>query len=164
MQKAASASFLAGLLFGGGLTISQMVNPTKVTDFLDFFGRWDPSLAFVMGSALMVTFACFRIILRRPDPLFAPGFHVPSARRIDARLIGGSALFGIGWGLAGYCPGPAVASLAYGRWQSAVFVTAMIVGMALWERWDVTSRVFAEREGNILRRFSARKALENAGN
>ncbi|SRR6266542_3033157 len=162
MQRA-SASLLAGVLFGAGLTISQMVNPTKVTDFLDFFGRWDPSLAFVMGSALTVTFACFRIILRRPHPLFAPEFHVPSAWRIDSRLIGGSALFGIGWGLAGYCPGPAVASLAYGRWQSAIFVMAMIVGMVLWERRGVASRAFADREGNILRRFTARKALANAG-
>jgi uncharacterized protein len=162
MQRA-SASFLAGVLFGGGLTISQMVNPTKVTDFLDFFGRWDPSLAFVMGSAMAVTFACFRIILRRPHPLFAPEFHVPSAWRIDSRLIGGSALFGIGWGLAGYCPGPAVASLAYGRWQSAIFVMAMIVGMVLWERRGVTSRAFTERERNILRRFAVRKALANAG-
>jgi uncharacterized protein len=160
MQKA--SAFLAGLLFGGGLTISQMVNPTKVTDFLDFFGRWDPSLAFVMASALVVTFASFRIILRRPHPLFAPEFRVPSAWRIDSRLIGGSAVFGIGWGLAGYCPGPAVASLAYGRWQSAIFVTAMIVGMVLWERWGVASRAFAEREGNILRRFAARRALADA--
>jgi uncharacterized protein len=162
MQRT-SASFLAGVLFGGGLTISQMVNPTKVTDFLDFFGRWDPSLAFVMGSALAVTFACFRVILRRPHPLFAPEFHVPSGWRIDSRLIGGSALFGIGWGLAGYCPGPAVASLAYGRWQSAIFVMAMIVGMVLWERRGATSRAFAEREGNIFRRFAIRKSLANAG-
>jgi uncharacterized membrane protein YedE/YeeE len=162
MQRA-SASFLAGVFFGGGLTISQMVNPTKVTDFLDFFGRWDPSLAFVMGSALAATLVCFRLILRRPHPLFAPEFHVPSAWRIDSRLIGGSALFGIGWGLAGYCPGPAVASLAYGLWQSAIFVMAMIVGMVLWERRVVTSRAFAEREGNVLRGFAVRKALANAG-
>ncbi|HSD11361.1 MAG TPA: YeeE/YedE family protein [Candidatus Binatia bacterium] len=146
MQRA-SASLLAGVLFGAGLTISRMVNPAKVIGFLDFFGRWDPSLAFVMGSALVVTFACFRFILRRPHPLFALEFRVPSARRIDSRLIGGSALFGIGWGLAGYCPGPAVASLAYGRWQSATFVLAMIVGMALGERWGVPNRAPAEEEG-----------------
>jgi uncharacterized membrane protein YedE/YeeE len=157
-----SASFLAGVLFGAGLAISQMVNPEKVTDFLDFFGRWDPSLAFVMGSALAVTFGLFRIILRRPHPLFALEFHVSGRRRIDSRLIGGSALFGIGWGLAGFCPGPAVASLAYGRWQSAIFVVAMIVGMVLWEWRGLAIRAFAEREGKILPRFAARKALANA--
>ena len=162
-MQSASASFLAGVLFGAGLTVSQMVNPTKVTDFLDFFGRWDPSLTFVMGSALAVAFACFRVILRRPHPLFAPGFHIPSASRIDSPLIGGSALFGIGWGLAGYCPGPAVASLAYGRWQSAIFVMAMIVGMILWGRLAVTSRVFGDHEESVLRRFSGRSALPDAG-
>jgi uncharacterized protein len=162
MQRA-SASFLAGLLFGAGLTISQMVNPKKVLDFLDFFGRWDPSLAFVMGSALAVTFVCFRLILRRPHPLFAPGFRVPSASRIDSRLIGGSAVFGVGWGLAGYCPGPAVASLAYGRWQSAIFVIAMIVGMMLWERMGVTGRVLGDRRENVLGRLPGRSALPNAG-
>src|SRR6266511_1988982 len=109
MQRA-SASFLAGVLFGGGLTISQMVNPQKVTDFLDFFGRWDPSLAFVMGGALAVTAVLFRFVLRRPRPLYAWEFHAPTSRTIDARLVGGSTLFGIGWGLAGFCPGPAIAS------------------------------------------------------
>ena len=142
MMRRLSASFLAGVLFGAGLTISQMVNPEKITDFLDFFGRWDPSLAFVMGSALAVTFVFFRIILSRPHPLFALEFHVPGARRIDPRLIGGSTLFGIGWGLAGYCPGPAVASLAYGLSQSAIFVVAMVVGIAL---WDLTTRPATER-------------------
>jgi uncharacterized protein len=161
-MRRASASFLAGVLFGAGLTISQMVNPKKVTDFLDFFGRWDPSLAFVMGSALAVTFAFFRIILRRTHPLFAPEFHVPGGRRIDSRLIGGSALFGIGWGLAGFCPGPAVASLAYGRWQSATFVAAMIVGMVLWEWRGLAIRALAERKRKILPRRAVREALENA--
>jgi uncharacterized membrane protein YedE/YeeE len=141
------ASLLAGVVFGAGLTISQMVNPLKIIDFLDFFGSWDPSLAFVMASALAVSFVGFRAILRRPHPVFATEFSVPSARRIDARLIGGSALFGIGWGLAGYCPGPAVASLAYGRWQSAIFVAAMIAGMVLWERWGATGTALAERAG-----------------
>ncbi len=128
------SSFLAGTLFGAGLTISQMVNPRKVTDFLDFFGDWDPSLAFVMGGALAVAAVGFRVLLRRPHPLFVAEFHVPASRRIDSGLIGGSALFGIGWGLAGFCPGPAVASLAYGLWQSVLFVLAMLVGMLVWER------------------------------
>lgn len=140
MRRLASA-FAAGLLFGAGLTVSQMVNPQKVTDFLDFFGRWDPSLAFVMGGALGVSAALFRLILRRPHPLYEAGFHLPSARRIDARLIGGSALFGVGWGLGGFCPGPAVASLAYGAWGSMVFAAAMIAGMALWEWRELPARL-----------------------
>jgi len=137
------SSFLAGLLFGAGLTVSQMVNPQKVTDFLDFFGRWDPSLALVMAASLAVTGAFYRLILRRPRPLFAAEFHVPTTRTIDARLIGGSALFGVGWGLAGFCPGPAVASLAYGRSESLLFVTAMIAGMALWEWRSLAARALA---------------------
>jgi len=130
------SSFVSGVLFGAGLTISQMVNPRKVTDFLDFFGHWDPSLAFVMGGALLVTALGFRLVLRRPHPLFVPEFHLPSGNRVDARLLGGSALFGVGWGLAGFCPGPAVASLAFGLWQSVVFVAAMVLGMLLWDRRD----------------------------
>jgi uncharacterized membrane protein YedE/YeeE len=137
------SSFLAGAIFGAGLTISQMVSPRKVADFLDFFGRWDPSLALVMGSALTVAAIGFRLILRRPHPWFAPEFHVPGARRIDLRLIGGSALFGIGWGLGGFCPGPAVASLGYGLWQSVLFVAAMLTGMAFWERRDEMVRALS---------------------
>jgi len=128
------SSFLAGALFGAGLAISQMVNPRKVTDFLDFFGRWDPSLALVMGGALVVTAISFRLILQRPHPLLDAEFHLPKARDLDRRLIGGSALFGVGWGLAGFCPGPAVASLAYGLPASVVFVVAMIAGMAVGNR------------------------------
>jgi uncharacterized membrane protein YedE/YeeE len=128
------SSFLAGALFGAGLTISQMVNPRKVTDFLDFFGRWDPSLALVMGGALVVTAISFRIILQRPHPLLDAEFHLPTARDLDRRLIGGAALFGVGWGLAGFCPGPAVASLAYGLPASVVFVVAMIAGMVVGDR------------------------------
>jgi len=130
------SSFVSGVLFGAGLTISQMVNPRKVTDFLDFFGNWDPSLAFVMGGALLVTALGFRIVLRRDHPLFVAEFHLPPGKRIDAPLVGGAALFGVGWGLAGFCPGPAVASLAYGLWQSVVFVAAMVIGMLLWDRRD----------------------------
>lgn len=133
--------FLSGALFGAGVTIGQMVNPRKVTDFLDFFGHWDPSLALVMGSALAVTSVFFRIVLRRRAPIFAEEFRVPHARRLDARLIVGSALFGVGWGLAGFCPGPAVASLAYGLRESGVFVLAMIAGMGIWEWRSVAARI-----------------------
>ena len=149
------SSFLAGTLFGAGLTISQMVNPRKVTDFLDFFGDWDPSLAFVMGGALAVTAVGFRVLLRRPHPLFVAEFHLPASRRIDSGLIGGSALFGIGWGLAGFCPGPAVASLAYGLWQSVLFVLAMLVGMLVWERRDALAPVSPEHGARPITRGAA---------
>ena len=149
------SSFFAGILFGAGLTISQMVNPRKVTDFLDFFGNWDPSLAFVMGGALAVTAAGFRLVLRRPHPLFVAEFNLPTSQRIDSRLIGGAALFGIGWGLAGFCPGPAVASLGYGLWQSVVFVSAMLAGMFVWERRDALAPASPEHCGQPMTRGAA---------
>ena len=120
----------AGFVFGLGLAVSQMVNPAKVLGFLDVAGDWDPSLAFVMVGAIAVSFVAFRIVLRRPHPVLASGFRVPTSRDIDGRLIGGSALFGVGWGLVGLCPGPAIASLAYAMPQSAEFVVAMIAGFA----------------------------------
>jgi uncharacterized protein len=148
------ASFAAGALFGAGLAISQMVNPQKVTDFLDFFGRWDPSLALVMGGALAVTALSFRVILRRPRPLLDRDFHLPAASDVDHRLLGGAALFGVGWGLAGFCPGPAVASLAYGLPASVLFVAAMIAGMALGDRalprYRVSSAGYRERTSGVL--------------
>jgi uncharacterized protein len=125
-------SFLSGLLFGAGLTVSQMVNPAKVIDFLDVAGRWDPSLALVMVSALVVTSPFYRRVLGWNKPLCAAQFHLPTLRVIDAKLIAGAALFGVGWGLAGLCPGPAVASLSYGR-SSIAFVGAMVGAMVAWE-------------------------------
>lgn len=125
---------LAGILFGAGLTLSQMVDPAKVIGFLDFAGvadgSWDPSLAFVMAGALAVTFAGYRYALALGRPLAAPEFRLPTRKDIDARLAIGAALFGAGWGLAGYCPGPALASLAFGRVEVLVFVIAMVAGMA----------------------------------
>jgi uncharacterized membrane protein YedE/YeeE len=97
-----------------------------------------------MGGALAVTALGFRLVLRRPYPLFVGEFHLPSGKQIDAPLLGGSALFGVGWGLAGFCPGPAVASLAYGLWQSVVFVAAMVIGMLLWDRRNALIPVPAE--------------------
>jgi uncharacterized membrane protein YedE/YeeE len=149
------SSFSAGVLFGAGLTISQMVNPRKVTDFLDLFGNWDPSLAFVMGGALAVTALGYQLVLRRPQPLFVSEFHLPTSQRIDARLIGGAALFGVGWGLAGFCPGPAVASLGYGLWQSVVFVSAMLAGMLLRDRSDVLVPASPERGTQPMTRGAA---------
>lgn len=125
------SSVLAGLLFGAGLALSGMIDPAKVLGFLDVAGDWDPSLAFVMGGALAVTLLGYRLVLRRPHPLFDAAFHLPTRRDIDARLLGGAALFGIGWGLAGYCPGPALASLGFGGRGVLTFVLAMLAGMAL---------------------------------
>ena len=131
-------AILAGLLFGAGLAVSQMANPAKVLAFLDVgaipAGGWDPSLAFVMAGALAVTFFGYRLVRRRERPLAADAFDFPTRRDIDGRLIAGSAIFGIGWGLVGYCPGPAIASLAWGRIETVVFVLAMIAGMVIWRR------------------------------
>lgn len=126
------AALGAGVLFGVGLVVSQMIDPGKVLAFLDVAGRWDPSLALVMAGALGVTLVGYRLALKRPAPLLADGFGLPTRRDIDARLIGGAALFGLGWGLVGFCPGPALASLAYGRLSSVLFVAAMLLGMALY--------------------------------
>jgi hypothetical protein len=136
------ATLVAGVLFGIGLGVSQMVNPAKVLAFLDLAGNWDPSLAFVMGGALVVTAGGYRLALRRPRPLLAAAFSLPTARDVDGRLLGGAAAFGVGWGMSGFCPGPAVASLAYGLFPSVAFVVSMIGGMAL-EAWLARTR--AER-------------------
>lgn len=122
------AALLIGLLFGVGLTISDMVNPERVVSFFDFAGSWDPTLAFVMGGALTTTFVGYRIVLKRPAPVLDMQFHLPTATGIDARLIGGAVLFGIGWGIGGVCPGPGIASLASGRIEPLVFVAALVVG------------------------------------
>lgn len=119
-----------GLLFSLGLVVSGMIDPAKVLSFLDIAGAWDPSLAFVMGGAIAVAFPGFRLAQRRARPLLDDGFHLPSSRLVDARLIGGSALFGLGWGLAGYCPGPAVAALTLGDPRTFAFVVAMLFGIA----------------------------------
>lgn len=128
------AALGTGILFGLGLALSQMVDPMRVLGFLDVAGTWDPTLAFVMGGALAVTLPAFRLVLRRPAPLFAGGFQLPTKRDLDLPLIGGSALFGVGWGLVGFCPGPAIASMAWGLWPSFVFVAAMLAGAWLGNR------------------------------
>ncbi len=126
------AALLSGLLFGAGVTLSGMVNPMKVQNFLDLFGsRWDPTLVLVMGAALAVTYAGYQLVLKAPRPRFALAFILPSLQGIDERLIGGAVVFGLGWGLTGFCPGPAIASLVFGYWPSALFVAAMTAGMAL---------------------------------
>ena len=102
-------ALIAGLLFGAGITVSGMVNPMKVQNFLDPFGDWDPTLIFVMGAALAVTYAGYQLVLKAPRPRFALAFMLPSLQAIDERLIGGAVVFGLGWGLTGFCPGPAIA-------------------------------------------------------
>ncbi len=134
------ASLVAGLLFGAGLTLSQMVHPAKVAAFLDVAGDWDPSLALVMAAALGVTWLAYRRVLRRSAPFCEPRFHVSASRAVDRSLIGGSALFGVGWGLAGLCPGPAVAGLGLGGWRSVTFLAAMTAAIALWEGRDRLAR------------------------
>lgn len=121
----------AGLLFGFGLALSQMIAPAKVLAFLDIAGRWDPSLAFVMIGALAIAAPAYAMAGRRARPLYGDGFAVPTRRDIDKPLVIGALLFGVGWGLAGYCPGPAIASLSFGLWQTWLFVAAMLAGMAL---------------------------------
>lgn len=128
------AALLAGVLFGAGLVLSGMTDPSRVQGFLDLFGHWDPTLAFVMGSALLFNIPAYWLTRRRAQPLFAERFDVPTRRDLDARLIGGAILFGIGWGLAGYCPGPAVVSLLTGSRDVLWFCVAMVVGMLLWDR------------------------------
>ncbi len=126
-----ATSFGAGALFGIGLGISGMTNPQKVLGFLDVTGAWDPSLAFVMMAALAVHITLSRVIRRRGMPLFDRTFHFPTRKEIDAPLVVGAALFGVGWGLAGFCPGPALVSLASAKAPAIVFVASMTVGMML---------------------------------
>ena len=132
-------SLMAGLVFGLGLAIAEMTNPLKVQAFLDLAGDWDPSLAFVMGGAVTVTALAFRFILRRPVPLYGERFHLPTLTQIDRKLLVGAALFGIGWGLAGYCPGPALATVLSGNSEAWLFVPAMLVGGVL-QRWQRRSQ------------------------
>ena len=127
--------FAIGLIFGLGLIISGMSNPAKVLNFLDLAairtGTWDASLAFVMAGAIAVTFVGFTLVLRRSQPLLAEKFYLPGKADIDARVIAGPAIFGIGWGLAGFCPGPAVTALGFGTKAAVIFVAAMLAGMWL---------------------------------
>lgn len=149
MRQAAAS--IAGLLFGLGLTLSRMIDPAKVLGFLDVAGRWDLSLALVMAGAAGTAAVGFRFVLGRRAPLFAEAFTLPTARRVDRRLLGGAAVFGVGWGLAGLCPGPALADLGLVAWPVFIFVAAMLAGMALFE---LTGRA---------RPNTAKAALPNSG-
>ena len=122
-------SLLAGIIFGAGLTLSDMVNPARVLNFLDVAGNWDPTLMFVMAGGLAVTTLGYRWVFRRSSPLADDKFHVPTRQQIDLPLVGGSALFGVGWGLAGICPGPAFTDLSTLEPKVLLFVAAMLAGM-----------------------------------
>lgn len=130
-MKELIASFLSGVIFSIGLAVSGMTRPGKVTGFLDFLGDWDPSLAFVMVGAILVYSIGYRNITKKRAPLFAKTFQLPTNKKIDRNLVAGSLLFGIGWGLAGFCPGPALTSLVTLSFQPLVFVAAMLLGMAV---------------------------------
>lgn len=130
MMARSLVALICGLLFGVGLVVSDMINPARVLAFLDVAGAWDPALAFVMGGALIPSAAAYFYRRKLETPMVETRFHVPTNRTIDAPLVGGAVVFGLGWGLVGLCPGPAVAALASGKWQVVVFVIAMIAGMA----------------------------------
>jgi len=123
-------TLLSGLMFGFGLLLSGMANPAKVQNFLDLFGTWDPSLAFVMGGAIAVTMPGFWLVTRRSKPFFNDVFNLPTRTDFDARLITGAAIFGVGWGLGGFCPGPAMTALPLAAEGTLIFVATMLTGMA----------------------------------
>ena len=125
--------FLAGLLFGLGLILSGMTNPAKVIGFLDITGTWDPSLAFVMGGAILVAIVAFRFAKKRTANFLGGAMRMPTSDMIDKRLVIGSLLFGAGWGMAGFCPGPVLVSMAAGHEKALIFVVAMLVGMMVFE-------------------------------
>jgi len=141
------AQFLIGLLFGSGLVISGMSNPEKVLNFLDLAaipsGGWDPSLALVMAGGVVVTYLGYKLVLKRERPLFDAQFHLSNAKNIDTPIIVGPAIFGIGWGLAGFCPGPAFTAIGTGSTSASLFVAAMIAGM-------VAARLLALRQLGIV--------------
>ena len=128
MQRTILAG-VVGLIFGTGIALSGMANPAKVLNFFDVAGTWDPSLAFVMGGALVVTAVGYRLVLRRAKPVCETKFHIPTNRKLDLPLIAGSAVFGIGWGISGFCPGGAIPALGLGEASAWAFVGAMLVGI-----------------------------------
>lgn len=125
------AAFGSGFLFAVGLAIAGMTQPAKVVGFLDIAGNWDPSLALVMGGAIVAYMPLYRLITKRSRPLFAPAFKLPSRQDVDPKLVGGAALFGAGWGLGGFCPGPALTAVGSGASQALIVTAAMVVGFAL---------------------------------
>lgn len=140
-------SLLSGLIFGLGLALSGMTHAQKVLDFLDLAGNWDPSLLFVLGGAVGVTVVAFHFVLKRGKPVLAADFDLPHRKHLDAPLLVGAALFGIGWGISGYCPGPAVALLAAPNQEAWIFIPAMLVGACLHRLWSARQRKLAVGDG-----------------
>lgn len=128
-------ALLSGLLFGFGLSISQMIDRDRVLGFLDVRGDWDPTLLFVLGGAVGVTVIAFRFVLRLPRPIFTSKFYLPTKKDIDLSLIFGAAIFGIGWGIAGYCPGPGITALVLGIWNPVLFLIAFMIGSLAYQRY-----------------------------
>jgi uncharacterized protein len=131
-----AVSYVSGVLFAVGLGVSGMAHPSKILAFLDFTGAWDPSLALVMAGGLLVSFVFFGFAKRRGAPLFASTFALPAANSVDASLVGGAGLFGVGWGLGGFCPGPAVVSVVTGETPVVAFVGSMLLGMAVFDAFE----------------------------
>ncbi|MGM0545034.1 MAG: DUF6691 family protein [Pseudomonadota bacterium] len=128
------ASYVAGLLFSLGLAVSGMTDPARVVGFLDVAGNWDPTLMFVLGGAVITTFIGYRFVLKQPTPILAGRFALPSRRDLDTKLLGGAALFGVGWGLSGYCPGPAIASLGGASIPLLAMLATMVLGWLIARR------------------------------
>lgn len=138
---------IVGVIFGAGLALADMINPARVQAFLDVAGAWDPTLMFVMGAALVPSAIAYLIRRRMTRPLLGEGFSIPESRTLDRQLLIGAAMFGIGWGLVGFCPGPAVAGLVLGAWQSWLFVVAMLAGMMLHNVFTATRAPAPAYEG-----------------
>ena len=128
-------SLTSGLIFGFGLAVSSMINPVKIVGFLDITGNWDPSLAFVMGGAVFVTALTFRLILKRPKPIFTDIFELPSKVSLDRKLITGAAIFGVGWAMSGLCPGPAISSIGLLDEKLLIFVCTLLIGSFIGKKW-----------------------------
>ncbi|PWG03038.1 DUF6691 family protein [Sphingosinicella humi] len=138
---------IVGAIFGAGLALSDMVNPARVQAFLDVAGAWDPTLIFVMGAALVPSAIAYRVRGRMTRPLLGDRFSIPASRTLDRQLLIGAGMFGIGWGLVGFCPGPAVAGLVLGAWQPWLFVVAMLAGMTLHHVFTATRAPAPAYEG-----------------
>jgi uncharacterized membrane protein YedE/YeeE len=136
-------AYVCGLAFAVGLGVSGMTHPSKVLAFLDFTGDWDPSLAVVMASGVLVNLVCFRLAARRGAPLLAPSFALPARTAVDRALVGGAALFGVGWGLGGFCPGPAIVSVVTGATPVVAFVVAMLLAMGVFDAMEKAANTTA---------------------
>lgn len=137
---------LVGVIFGAGLALSDMVNPARVLAFLDVAGDWDATVAFVMGGALIPSGMAYALVRRMDRPLLEEQFRIPESRELSPKLLAGAAMFGAGWGLVGLCPGPAIAGLAFGRWELWLFAAAMLTGMLLHKAGNESLQFFTSRQ------------------